>query len=255
MAHLALHAARLHGALPGPILPSAAESRGGDGHAGHDLTGGGIHRAGWPFIAAAVAVNGAGFALAGWLGWWLLPVTLWTTAFFRDPARNPPDGDNLILSPADGRLLPVVMAPPPPELGLGPEPRLRLSIFMTIFDVHVNRIPCDGTVTTLAYRPGKFFNASFDKASVLNERMSIRMQVGTRGGETMDLVVVQIAGLVARRIQCGLQEGQRICRGDRFGIIRFGSRLEVYLPHGSRVVARAGQTVRAGETVLAEFPS
>lgn len=126
---------------------------------------------------------------------------------------------------------------------------------MTIFDVHVNRIPCDGTVTTLAYRPGKFFNASFDKASVLNERMSIRMQVGTRGGETMDLVVVQIAGLVARRIQCGLQEGQRICRGDRFGIIRFGSRLEVYLPHGSRVVARAGQTVRAGETVLAEFPS
>jgi len=184
-----------------------------------------------------------------------MPVTLWVAAFFRDPERQPPVGRDLILSPADGRLLPVVMAPPPPELGLGPEPRLRLSIFMTIFDVHVNRIPCDGIVTALAYRPGKFFNASFDKASLYNERMSIRMSVGTQSGETMDLGVVQIAGLVARRIQCGLRKGQRVCRGDRFGIIRFGSRLEVFLPPDSRVVARAGQTVRAGETVLAEFPS
>jgi phosphatidylserine decarboxylase len=200
-------------------------------------------------------VNAAGFVLAGWVGWCLLPITLWVAAFFRDPERHAPDGENLILSPADGRLLPVVMAPPPPELGLGPTPRLRLSIFMTIFDVHVNRNPCDGIVTALAYRPGKFFNASFDKASLFNERMSIRVQARTQGGETMDLVVVQIAGLVARRIQCGLQEGQSVCRGDRFGIIRFGSRLEVFLPQGCRVVARAGQTVRAGETVLAEFPS
>jgi phosphatidylserine decarboxylase len=126
---------------------------------------------------------------------------------------------------------------------------------MSIFDVHVNRIPCDGTVTALAYRPGKFFNASFDKASLLNERMSIRMQARTRGGQTMELAVVQIAGLIARRIQCGLQEGQKVCRGDRFGIIRFGSRLEVFLPRGAHVVACAGQSVRAGETVLAEFPS
>jgi phosphatidylserine decarboxylase len=110
-------------------------------------------------------------------------------------------------------------------------------------------------VTALAYRPGKFFNASFDKASLHNERMSIRMQARTRNGETMDLAVVQIAGLIARRIQCGLQEGQEVCRGDRFGIIRFGSRLEVFLPRGTRVVACAGQNVRAGETVLAEFPS
>jgi phosphatidylserine decarboxylase len=184
-----------------------------------------------------------------------LPVTAWVVAFFRDPDRQPPAGQNLILSPADGRLLPVVAIPPPPELGLGPEPRLRLSVFMTIFDVHVNRIPCDGIVTALAYRPGKFFNASFDKASLYNERMSIRLSVGTQNGEAMDLGVVQIAGLVARRIQCGLREGQNVCRGDRFGIIRFGSRLDVFLPPGSRVVARAGQTVRAGETVLAEFPS
>jgi phosphatidylserine decarboxylase len=202
-----------------------------------------------------VTVNAAGFALAGWLGWCLLPLTLWVTAFFRDPERTPPTGENLVLSPADGWLLPVVMALPPPELGLGSEPRLRLSVFMTIFNVHVNRIPCDGIVTALAYRPGKFFNASFDKASVDNERMSIRMQAKIPGGETMELVVVQIAGLIARRIQCGLQEGQNVCRGDRFGIIRFGSRLEVFLPPGSRVVVRAGQAVRAGETILAEFPS
>lgn len=200
-------------------------------------------------------MNALVFVFAAWLGWCLLPVTLWVIAFFRDPDRKAPPGGNLILSPADGRLLPPVMAAPPPELGLGPEPRLRLSIFMSIFNVHVNRIPCDGTVTALAYRPGKFFNASFDKASLHNERMSIRMQVRSGSGETMELAVVQIAGLIARRIQCGLQEGQKVCRGDRFGIIRFGSRLEVFLPPGARAVAHAGQNVRAGETVLAEFPS
>ncbi|HEX3666369.1 MAG TPA: phosphatidylserine decarboxylase [Rhizomicrobium sp.] len=253
MADLALHAACVGRALTCPFLSPAAEQGGGDGHAGHNLSGG-IHRTGWPFIAIAGLVNVAGFALAGWPGWCLLPITLWVTAFFRDPARTPPAGDNLVIAPADGRLLPIVMAPPPPELGLGPEPRLRLSIFMTIFNVHVNRIPCDGMVTALAYRPGKFFNASFDKASVHNERMSIRVQAGTGSKETRELVVVQIAGLVARRIQCDLQEGQSVCRGDRFGIIRFGSRLEVFLPPGSRVVAHEGQSVRAGETVLAEFP-
>jgi phosphatidylserine decarboxylase len=126
---------------------------------------------------------------------------------------------------------------------------------MSVFNVHVNRIPCDGTVTALAYRPGKFFNASFDKASLHNERMSIRMVVETGSGESVELGVVQIAGLVARRIECDLQEGQKVCRGDRFGIIRFGSRLEVFLPQGLRIVAHAGQSVRAGETVLAEFPS
>jgi phosphatidylserine decarboxylase len=214
-----------------------------------------IHRAGWPFIAAAGALNAAAFALAVWAGWLFLPVTLWTLAFFRDPDRTPPTGGNLILSPADGKLLPITDASPPPELGLGAEPRQRLSIFMSIFNVHVNRIPCNGTVTALAYRAGKFFNASFDKASVYNERMSIRMRAEGENGGSADLVVVQIAGLLARRIQCGLKEGQRACRGDRFGIIRFGSRVEVFLPEGARVLVREGQRVRAGETVLAEFPS
>jgi phosphatidylserine decarboxylase len=203
----------------------------------------------------AIAANAVLFALAGWWGWCLAPVTLWVIAFFRDPVRTPPPDTDFLVSPADGKLLPIVRAVPPPELGLGPEPRQRLSIFMSIFDVHVNRIPCDGMVTALAYRPGKFFNASFDKASADNERMSIRMRTEGRNGKSWDLAVVQIAGLIARRIQCGLQEGQSVCRGDRFGIIRFGSRLEVFLPDGVRVLARAGQSVRAGETALAEFPS
>lgn len=158
------------------------------------------------------------------------------------------------MSPADGRLLPVREAVPPPELGLGVTPRKKLSIFMSVFDVHVNRIPCDGTVTALAYRPGKFFNAAFDKASEHNERMSIRIRTEDKGGSAAEIGVVQIAGLVARRIQCSLREGQKVCRGDRFGIIRFGSRLDLYLPDGARVVAQPGRSVRAGETVLAEFP-
>ncbi len=129
----------------------------------------------------------------------------------------------------------------------------RLSIFMNVFNVHVNRSPCDGTVTKLAYRPGKFFNASFDKASTDNERMSIRLRVGPAGAE-QDLAVVQIAGLVARRIVCETSEGQHLCRGARFGIIRFGSRVDVYLPDAARVTVKPGQSVRAGETVLASFP-
>ncbi|HEY1615378.1 MAG TPA: phosphatidylserine decarboxylase [Rhizomicrobium sp.] len=213
-----------------------------------------IHPAGWPFIAAAVGLNVLFFALESWLGLLFLPVTVWTVAFFRDPDRRPPPGGNLILSPADGLLLPIVRAAPPPELGLGPEPKLRLSIFMSIFNVHVNRNACDGTVTGLAYRPGKFFNASFDKASLYNERMSIRIEAGGEDGTRRDIAVVQIAGLIARRIWCGLREGQHVCRGDRFGLIRFGSRVEVYLPPDAHVLVRDGQKVRAGETILAEFP-
>jgi phosphatidylserine decarboxylase len=203
----------------------------------------------------AALVNIGAFAWSRWAGICLLPFSLWVVAFFRDPRRSPPPGARLIVSPADGKLLPVREAVPPPELDLGLAPRKKLSIFMSVFDVHVNRIPCDGTVTGLAYRPGKFFNAAFDKASEHNERMSIRIRTEGQGGVTAELGVVQIAGLIARRIQCNLREGQKVCRGDRFGIIRFGSRLDLYLPDGARVVAPEGCNVRAGETVLAEFPS
>jgi phosphatidylserine decarboxylase len=215
-----------------------------------------IHREGWPFIAFAGVLNLLLLLLFGNWGWLMLPVTLWVVAFFRDPERSAPSGPGLVICPADGKLLPVVEAVPPAELDMGTEAMTRLSIFMNVFNVHVNRAPCDGTVTKLAYRPGKFFNAAFDKASTDNERMSMRLRVTAEGGVAeKDIAVVQIAGLVARRIVSETSEGQHLCRGARFGIIRFGSRVDVYLPGGASVTAKAGQTVRAGETILASFPS
>ena len=211
-----------------------------------------IHREGYPFIALFAGVNLLAFLIATWLGVLLLPLTIWCIAFFRDPERVTPTGAGLIISPADGKLLPIVEAAPPPELGLGDTPRVRLSIFMNVFNVHVNRNPLSGNVTGLAYRPGKFFNASFDKASVHNERMAIRLRPDGGAAEN-DLVVVQIAGLVARRIVCKLTQGQQVQRGMRFGMIRFGSRLDVYLPPGAKVVAVPGMKTVAGETILAEM--
>jgi phosphatidylserine decarboxylase len=211
-----------------------------------------IHREGYPFIGLFAAVNLLAFLFANWLGYALLPVTIWCIAFFRDPERHTPEGDDLIICPADGRLLPIVEAVPPAELGLGEEARPRLSVFMNVFNVHVNRNPVSGSVVALAYRAGKFFNASFDKASIHNERMSIRLRPGGRG-EDKDLAVVQIAGLVARRIVCDLAQGQGVLKGARFGIIRFGSRVDIFLPRGAEVLATPGSKVRAGETVLARF--
>ena len=212
-----------------------------------------IHREGYPFIAIFAAVNLLAFLLAAWLGWVLLPITIWCIAFFRDPDRKTPDGDGLIICPADGKLLPIVDAVPPPELGMGDAARPRLSIFMNVFNVHVNRNPVSGNVVALSYRAGKFFNASFDKASIHNERMSIRLRPEGEAGQAKDLAVVQIAGLVARRIVCDLAQGEGVHRGARFGIIRFGSRVDVYLPPGTEILVQAGITTRAGETVLARF--
>jgi phosphatidylserine decarboxylase len=207
-----------------------------------------LHPDGWPYIAIAVALNALLFALAGWWGLLLVPMSVWCIAFFRDPERTVPEGEGLVVSPADGVLLPVVQAVPPVELGMGDQPRTRLSIFMNVFNVHVNRVPADGTVTALSYRPGKFINASFDKASDDNERMSVRLRM-PNGAE---LAFVQIAGLVARRIRCDLRKDQQVRRGERFGIIRFGSRLDVYLPAEAAVKVVKGQKIVAGETILAE---
>ncbi|MBC8038609.1 MAG: phosphatidylserine decarboxylase [Rhizobiales bacterium] len=212
-----------------------------------------IHREGYSFIALFVAVNLLAFLFATWLGWLLLPITLWCVAFFRDPERKTPQEPGLIICPADGKLLPIVDAAPPAELGMGEALRPRLSIFMNVFDVHVNRNPVTGHVIALSYRTGKFFNASFDKASIHNERMSIRLRPDGEGGETRDLAVVQIAGLVARRIVCELAQGEGVRRGERFGIIRFGSRVDVYLPPGTEILVQSGMRTRAGETVLARF--
>ena len=208
-----------------------------------------LHPDGWPYIAVAVALNVLLFVLAGWWGLVLFPVSVWCIAFFRDPERTIPQGEGLVVSPADGVLLPVVQAVPPIELGMGAVPLTRLSIFMNVFNVHVNRVPADGTVTALSYRPGKFINASFDKASEDNERMSVRLRMANG----RELAFVQIAGLVARRIRCDLRQDQQVRRGERFGIIRFGSRLDVYLPPDAAVKVVKGQKIVAGETVLAEF--
>jgi phosphatidylserine decarboxylase len=212
-----------------------------------------IHREGYPFIALFAAVNLLAFLLSAWLGWLLLPITLWCIAFFRDPDRNAPQASGLIICPADGKLLPVVEAAPPAELGMGDSPRPRLSIFMNVFNVHVNRNPVSGHVIGTSYRPGKFFNASFDKASIHNERMSIRLRPEGETSDKRDLAVVQIAGLVARRIVCDLVQGEGVRRGARFGIIRFGSRVDVYLPPGTEILVQPGIITRAGETVLARF--
>jgi phosphatidylserine decarboxylase len=210
-----------------------------------------IHRDGWRFIALFLAFNLVLLLLSPWAALAFAPLTLWCIAFFRDPHRVTPKGDGLIISPADGKLLPIVQAVPPPELGMGSQPRLRLSIFMDVFNVHVNRVPIDGKIVALGYRKGRFINASFDKASEHNERMSIRIRSEQREA-TDDLAVVQIAGLVARRIRCDLVLDQQVRRGERFGIIRFGSRVDVYLPPGAIVLAK-DQRVQAGTTVLAKF--
>ena len=212
-----------------------------------------IHREGYPFIAIFAAVNLLAFLFAAWAGWLLLPITIWCIAFFRDPERKAPEGAGLIICPADGKLLPIIEAVPPAELGMGDAPRPRLSIFMNVFNVHVNRNPISGHVVALAYRPGKFFNASFDKASIDNERMSIRLRLEGESTDAKDLAVVQIAGLVARRIVCDLVQGEGVRRGARFGIIRFGSRVDVFLPPGTEILVQAGIATRAGETVLARF--
>jgi phosphatidylserine decarboxylase len=210
-----------------------------------------IHPAGWPFIGLFLAANVLLIPVSIWTACALAPLTLWCIAFFRDPERTAPEGEGLIISAADGRLLPPAKAAPPPEIGLGPEARIRLSVFMNVFDVHVNRIPLEAAVAGLAYRKGRFFNASFDKASEHNERMSIRLRI--KGGAELGLV--QIAGLIARRIRCDLTEGEQVRRGERFGIIRFGSRVDLYLPPGTQVMAKTGARVRAGETVLAKLPT
>ncbi len=206
-----------------------------------------VHRQGLPPIAIFVAVT----TLASW-AWPPLVVpgvilSLWCIWFFRDPDRETPAGDGLIIAPADGRVLPIVKAPPPEELEMGAAPLTRISIFMNVFNVHVNRIPADGKITAVHYRPGKFFNASFDKASIHNERLSARMT--TTAGH--DIAFVQIAGLVARRIRSSLAAGDGVTAGARYGIIRFGSRVDVYLPEGLTPMVREGEITVAGETVLA----
>ena len=215
-----------------------------------------IHREGWRFIALFALASVVLYWLAAPLGWCALALTLWCAYFFRDPERVTPVREGLVVSPADGVVLPVVAAPPPPELEMGQEPLTRVSIFMNLFDVHVNRIPCSGRVLKRSYRPGRFVNASFDKASEGNERLGLKLALEEgEDGSRRELGLVQIAGLVARRIVCEVEEGSRVRTGERFGMIRFGSRLDVYLPPGLSPLVAAGQRLIAGETVIADMRS
>jgi phosphatidylserine decarboxylase len=207
-----------------------------------------IHPDGWRFIALFAVVTALLLWLVPPLGWLGVIATLWCVYFFRDPWRVTPTRAGLVIAPADGRVVSVAPAPPPPELGLGEAPMLRIGIFLNVFDVHVNRMPMSGRVAKLAYHAGKFLNASVDKASEENERMAIRLATA----EGPDIAVVQIAGLVARRIVCSLSESQQVIAGERFGLIRFGSRTDVYLPPGWAPLAIVGQRVIGGETVIAD---
>jgi phosphatidylserine decarboxylase len=211
-----------------------------------------MHPEGWKFVAIFAIVTALFFAFhlvpIGWIG---VVLTLWCAYFFRDPIRTVPAREGLVVSPADGLVQKIVKVVPPAILKLGTAERTRISIFLNVFDVHVNRIPAAGTVTALNYHPGAFFNASLDKASEENERQHITITMS----DNRTIGVVQIAGLVARRILCTLHENQTVLTGERLGLIRFGSRVDVYLPEGVTPLVIVGQRALGGETVLADFKS
>jgi phosphatidylserine decarboxylase len=208
-----------------------------------------INRAGWPFIAVFAAVALAAAYYWQPLGWAGAVLTLWCAYFFRDPDRVTPVRAGLVISPADGVVQSVGPAEAPAELKMESIALNRISVFMNVFDVPVNRMPAGGRIEEVQYRPGKFFNASLDKASRHNERQSICLvtEDGARIG------VVQIAGLVARRIKCDVEAGQDMRAGERFGLIRFGSRVDVYLPESIPTLVVPGQRAIAGETVIADI--
>jgi phosphatidylserine decarboxylase len=208
------------------------------------------HPAAKPFLIGGAAVALLGGALFGGFLFWLgVAFTLFCLYFFRDPERVPPARPGLVLAPADGHVVSVMPAKPPVELGMGEETRWRIAIFLSVLDVHVNRMPTDGTVTRIAYHHGKFLSANLDKASDENERNALALRLP----DGRDIAVVQIAGLIAQRILCDAKVGDTVRAGDRFGIIRFGSRTDIYLPPGVVPMVAVGQTMIGGETVLAEL--
>ncbi|MGB0661651.1 MAG: phosphatidylserine decarboxylase [Mangrovicoccus sp.] len=210
-----------------------------------------MHPEGRKFVAIFAAITLVFFLICTFLGWIGVGLTVWCYYFFRDPARATPEREGLIVSPADGIVSLIEKAVPPVELGMEDKPLTRVSVFMSVFNCHVNRAPIAGKLAAISYRPGKFFNASLDKASVDNERNSLCIEMG----DGRQIAVVQIAGLVARRIVCFSAPGDTLKTGERFGLIRFGSRLDVYLPDDVHPMVSLGQTMIAGETVLADLTS
>lgn len=210
-----------------------------------------IHSDGWPFIgvfAVIAAVLTALNGILGWLGW---AATLWCIYFFRDPDRVVPTRPGLFVAPADGLVSNIVEGEAPAELQLPPGTYTRVSIFLNVFDVHINRVPVSGAISHKIYTPGAFLNASLDKASVDNERLGLKIRID----DGREIGVVQIAGLVARRIVSWVDVGQTLQTGERFGLIRFGSRVDTYLPQGITPQVAIGQRTVGGETVIADLTS
>ena len=207
-----------------------------------------VNREGWPFIAAFAGVTVVLGVFSTSLFWIGAILTAWCAYFFRDPQRVTPVDDRLVVSPADGVVSAVGPAVPPRELGFGPQEMTRISVFMNVFSCHVNRAPARGRVAAIEYRAGKFVNAELDKASVENERNGV--VIDSPNGR---IAAVQVAGLVARRIVCWTEAGNEIAVGERIGLIRFGSRVDVYLPTAAVTRVAVGQTAVAGETIIAEF--
>ncbi|MEZ5690715.1 MAG: phosphatidylserine decarboxylase [Rickettsiales bacterium] len=210
-----------------------------------------IHPTGWPFIAIFFAVFVVLALISSFLGWIGFILLFWCVYFFRNPNRISPIREGLIISPADGIVQTISKVIPPAELELGEDEHTRVSIFLNVFDVHVNRIPIAGSISKLHYEPGKFLNASLDKASEENERQIIKITTP----DDASIGVVQIAGLVARRIVCDLIENQPVKTGEQFGIIRFGSRVDVYLPPDVMPMVMIGQRMVGGETIIADIKS
>jgi len=209
-----------------------------------------VHREGYPFVGAFALGSLVLFLIWSPLGWIGTALTIWCALFFRDPVRVTPVREGIVVAPADGRVAAVANAPPPPELGLSERALPRVSIFMSVFDCHVNRSPVTGRIDEIAYHPGAFLSADLDKASEDNERNSFLISTGTAR-----IGVVQIAGLVARRIVCFVRKGTSVGAGERIGMIRFGSRVDVYLPEGVRPLVAEGQSAIAGETIIADLRS
>ena len=207
-----------------------------------------IHPEGYRFIGGFALISLVLFWLWPPLGWLATVATAWCAYFFRDPARVTPVRDGIVVAPADGRVSQLVNAAPPQELNLGSRPLPRISIFMSVFDCHINRSPVAGRIERIVYRAGKFLSADLDKASEHNERNALLIAAGKER-----IAVVQIAGLIARRIVSFAREGDTVAAGARIGMIRFGSRVDVYLPEGTRALVAEGQTAIAGETVVADL--
>lgn len=208
-----------------------------------------MHPEGYRFVGIFAVISVLLFVIWQPLGWLGVGTTVWCYYFFRDPKRHVPQGESLVVSPADGIVSLIEPAVPPAELGMGPEPLTRVSVFMNVFNCHVNRAPVAGVIKAIAYRKGTFVNASLDKASVDNERNGLCIEMA----DGRQVAVVQIAGLVARRIVCFTVPGKNLRTGERFGLIRFGSRVDVYLPDGVEPLVAIGQSMVAGETVLADL--